>query len=139
MSPSRKIEKHAASDEWKEFALEAKIALCKTPDEGWITFAIQAPEYPDGLGFQCAFNGSDELYLELFDSDDPPFGTEVKKALKEAGWSSPTEDIPGFSIEVEWSDEQSQNVANFMMNTLQWCLFLDASTVSIESAITEDN
>jgi hypothetical protein len=137
--PARKLEKHAASDEWTELALETKKALCDTPDEGWIHFSIQAPEYPDGLGFQCAFNGPKEIHLELFDSEEPPFGQEVKIALKKAGWADPTEDIPLFTIDVEWSDEQSQNVANFMMNTLQWCLFLDAATVSIESAITEDS
>lgn len=137
--PARKLEKHAASDEWKDLAMETKKALCNTPDEGWTSFSIQAPEYPDGLGFQCAFNGPNEIHLELFDSEDPPFGQEVKKALETAGWASPTEDIPLFNIDVEWSKEQAQNVANFMMNTLQWCLFLDASTVSIQSYATEDN
>jgi hypothetical protein len=59
--------------------------------------------------------------------------------LAKAGWASPTEDLPLYRVEVEWTPEQAQNVADFMMNTLQWCLFLDASNVTIDSHITEDN
>ena len=136
--PAPKLDKHSASPEWADAARETKDALELTPVEGWITFSITAPEYPNGLGFQGMFNGPEKFHLELFDSEDPPYGPEVRAALRKAGWSDPTEDIPLYTIEVAWSEKEAQNIANFMMNTLQWCLFLDASTVSIASEITED-
>jgi hypothetical protein len=137
--PARRLETQPSSDEWSDFAEETRKTLLAIPEYGWATFSVNTPEYPEGLGFQCLPFSPNKIAVELFDSEDPSYGPEVKKMLAKAGWASPTEDLPLYRVEVEWTPEQAQNVADFMMNTLQWCLFLDAAKVTIDSHITEDN
>ena len=137
--PAKELDVQPSSPEWSDFSEETKSVLHRIPEEGWATIAVFAPEYPEGVGFQCIMIGSTKIHLELFDSANPPFSNAVKKAILKAGWKEPSEDIPNYSTEVAWSSEQAKNVADFMMNTLQWCLFLDASTVTMDASITEDN
>jgi hypothetical protein len=128
--PAPELEKHSASPEWQDVASEIKAALLQTDREGFFVISVRAPEYPNFIVFQGLFPPG-KIHLELSTSDDPPYGEEVLSALAKAGWQDPSEAIPNFNQTVAWSDQDAGNVANFLANTLQWCLFLDAATVKL--------
>jgi len=128
--PAPALEKHSASPEWQDLASEIKAALLNTDREGYFIISVRAPEYPNFVSFQGLFPPG-KIHLELSTSDDPPYSEEVLSALAKAGWQNPSEAIPNINQTVAWSDQEAGNVANFLANTLQWCLFLDASTVKL--------
>ena len=128
--PAPELKPHAASPEWQDVASEIKAALLQTNREGFFIISVRAPEYPNFLAFQGLFPPG-KIRLELSTSEDPPYSEEVLSALAKAGWQGPSEATPNFSQTVAWSDQEAANVANFLANTLQWCLFLDAATVTL--------
>ena len=139
--PAPQLAKHTAAPEWEELASEIRNTLLGTNKDSYSFFisSIRAPEFPEGLGFQGLFPKPNKAYLELSNSENPPFNSEVLIALEKAGWAGPSYTTPNFSITVNWSVDEADNVANFLANTLQWCLFLDAATVRISHDITQDS
>jgi hypothetical protein len=128
--PAPALEQHSASPEWQDVASEIKAALLQTDREGFFIISVRVPEYANFLVFQGLFPPG-KIHLELSSSEDPPYSEEVLSALAKAGWQGPSEATPNFSQTVAWSEQEAANVANFLANTLQWCLFLDAATVTL--------
>jgi hypothetical protein len=138
--PAPQLERHTASPEWEGLASEIRNTLLGTNKDAYSFFisSVATPEFPEGLGFQGLFPKPNKAYLEVFASENPPFNQSILSALEKAGWASPSDATPNFSKTVHWSDDEADNVANFLANTLQWCLFLDATTVRISHEITQD-
>ena len=104
---------YSAPQSWHQLANQIKTALLEVQTEGMWIIGIENPLYED-LYIQGLWDEEDVIWLEIGNPDNQ----EAISIVKDKGWSEPDDEIPNYNIEKGWSDQEVDDVVDFLIETL---------------------
>lgn len=100
-------------ESWHQLANQIKTALLEVQTEGMWIIGIENPLYED-LYIQGLWDEEDVIWLEIGNPDNQ----EAISIVKDKGWEEPDDEIPNYNIEKGWSDQEVDDVVDFLIETL---------------------
>ncbi|MFN4846147.1 MAG: hypothetical protein ACK5CU_03480 [Rhodoluna sp.] len=103
---------YSVPEGWHHLADEIATALLEVATEGMWSINVENPLYED-LYIQGLWDEEDVIWLEIGNPD----AQEAIQIVTGKGWSEPDEEIPNYFIEKGWSDDEVDDVVDFLIET----------------------
>ncbi len=104
---------YSVPESWHQLANQIKTALLEVQTEGMWIIGIENPLYED-LYIQGLWDEEEVIWMEIGNPDNQ----EAISIVKDKGWSEPDDEIPNYNIEKGWSDQEVDDVVDFLIETL---------------------
>ena len=123
---------YSIPENWHHLADEIKEALLEVATDGMWTIAVANPLYED-LYIQGLWDEEDLIWLEIGNPDNQ----EAISIVKDKGWLEPDDEIPNYNIEKGWSDQEVDDVVNFLIETLM-LIGLSPELITLEISLEDE-
>lgn len=123
---------YSVPESWHHLADEIKEALLEVQTDGMWIIGIENPLYED-LYIQGLWDEEDVIWLEIGNPDNP----DAISIVKDKGWLEPDDEIPNYNIEKGWSDQEVDDVINFLIETLM-LIGLSPELITLEISLEDE-
>lgn len=123
---------YSVPESWHHLADEIKQALLEVQTDGMWIIGIENPLYED-LYIQGLWDEEDVIWLEIGNPDNP----DAISIVKDKGWLEPDDEIPNYNIEKGWSDQEVDDVINFLIETLM-LIGLSPELITLEISLEDE-
>ncbi len=123
---------YSVPEGWHHLADEIKQALLEVQTDGMWIIGIENPLYED-LYIQGLWDEEDVIWLEIGNPDNQ----EAISIVKDEGWLEPDNEIPNYNIEKGWSDQEADDVINFLIETLM-LIGLSPELITLEISLEDE-
>lgn len=123
---------YSIPENWHHLADEIATALLEVATDGMWTITVANPLYED-LYIQGLWDEEDVIWLEIGNPDNQ----EAISIVKDKGWLEPDDEIPNYNIEKGWSDQEVDDVVNFLIETLM-LIGLSPELITLEISLEDE-
>ncbi len=123
---------YSTQEHWHHIADEIADSLLEVATEGMWIINVVNPLYEE-LYIQGLWDEEDVIWLEIGNPDEQ----EAIQIVTNKGWSEPDEEIPNYFIEKGWSEDEADDVIDFLIETFI-LIGLSPELVTLEISLEEE-
>jgi len=123
---------YSVPESWHDLADEIREALLEVATEGMWIINVENPLY-ENLYIQGLWDEEDVIWLEIGNPDEQ----EAIQIVTNKGWSEPDEEVPNYFIEKGWSEDEVDDVIDFLIETFI-LIGLSPELVTLEISLEEE-
>jgi hypothetical protein len=123
---------YSVPESWHHLADEIREALLGVATEGMWIINVENPLY-ENLYIQGLWDEEDVIWLEIGNPDEQ----EAIQIVTNKGWSEPDEEIPNYFIEKGWSEDEVDDVIDFLIETFI-LIGLSPELVTLEISLEQE-